>query len=495
MLWAFLVRLTKLVNMDLATLEKVIQELRPVLIGQRFGRVFQISRSDFIIDVRLNAGRYVFISVSPADPRIYLVRRRLRDVERAALPPSPFANSLRKNLSQAVITELAGFENERVLRMELEGDSEMGESINSALVVQLTGKSANLFVTDSAGIIIDRLRPTQGYGQEVGSVYSPPGRPNMTRPYTGTSFRHASPGSISEELDREDLEKQAAAEFRSASAAARSAYKRHLDKLERRKEQLNNDLALHGDAEKWKRFGDLLLANVATAVQTPEYFLATDYFDDSLPTVSIPYSNEDSVTETAEKYFRKYTKARNAGEQVAERLLTTESEIEKLKTLGLELERAIADEDLETIKAMQFGRNLPTPAAPKSKAAAADKIARRFKSSDGFEILVGKRAKDNDLLTFKMARSSDIWMHAADYPGSHVIIRNPDRKEIPHRTLIEAAKLAAFYSQGKAQVKAAVHYTQKKFVNKPKGSAPGLVSLASFKTLLVEPQVPDALEG
>ena len=84
-------------------------------------------------------------------------------------------------------------------------------------------------------------------------------------------------------------------------------------------------------------------------------------------------------------------------------------------------------------------------------------------------------------------------MHAADYPGSHVVIRNRDKKEIPPTTLLEAAQLAAFYSQGKAQPKAAVHYTLKKFVNKPKGAAPGLVSLASFKTLLVEPGVPEGV--
>lgn len=112
-------------------------------------------------------------------------------------------------------------------------------------------------------------------------------------------------------------------------------------------------------------------------------------------------------------------------------------------------------------------------------------------SSDGFEILVGKKAADNDYLTFRIARSLDLWMHAADYPGSHVVIRNPNRKEIPNRTLVEAAQLAAFYSSGSKQTKAAVNYTQKKFVNKPRRSAPGLVSLSSFKTLLVEPKVGD----
>jgi predicted ribosome quality control (RQC) complex YloA/Tae2 family protein len=103
---------------------------------------------------------------------------------------------------------------------------------------------------------------------------------------------------------------------------------------------------------------------------------------------------------------------------------------------------------------------------------------------------VGKKATDNDYLTFRVARSLDTWMHAADYPGSHVVIRNANRKEIPNRTLIEAAQLAAFYSTGRSQVKAAVHYTLKKFVNKPKRAAPGLVSLSSFKTILVEPKVP-----
>jgi predicted ribosome quality control (RQC) complex YloA/Tae2 family protein len=80
-------------------------------------------------------------------------------------------------------------------------------------------------------------------------------------------------------------------------------------------------------------------------------------------------------------------------------------------------------------------------------------------------------------------------MHAADYPGSHVVVRNPNRQEIPPKTLIEAAQIAAFYSHAREQPKVAVHYTPKKFVNKPKGAVAGLVSLSSFKTILVEPKI------
>jgi len=199
----------------------------------------------------------------------------------------------------------------------------------------------------------------------------------------------------------------------------------------------------------------------------------------------------DSLTEAAEKYFRRYTKARNARQEIEKRKQTIAKELERFSAVSERLEIAIASEDEDSINEIAGVR----PAASAKRAKKPGEAAsgtRSFISSDGFEILVGKKAKDNDFLTFRVAKSLDTWMHAADYPGSHVVVRNPNRKEIPHRTLLEAAQLAAFYSQGKSQPKAAVHYTQKKFVNKPKGSLPGLVSLASFKTLLVEPKIGEA---
>jgi predicted ribosome quality control (RQC) complex YloA/Tae2 family protein len=98
-------------------------------------------------------------------------------------------------------------------------------------------------------------------------------------------------------------------------------------------------------------------------------------------------------------------------------------------------------------------------------------------------------ARDNDRLTFRVARSYDTWMHAADYPGSHVVVRARNRDDqVPHRTLVEAARLAAHFSRARDDAKVAVNYTQRKFISKPKGAAPGLVYLSSFRTLLVEPR-------
>lgn len=440
--------------------------------------------------MRLHDSRYLFISVEPGDPRMYLIRRRLRDLEKNSGTPTVFVLLLRKHLANSTVRSVQMVENERVVDIELAGETELGENFIAHLIVQLTGKSANLFLTDGSRRIIDSLRETKGEGQLAGDIYAPPARP------AGTVARErevpAFDGSISEFLDLADIEKRATREFEELVRSAKLKVSREIAKQEKLKRALNSDITRHGDAERWKHYGDLLLANLATAKRDGDLVSVVDYFSDELPTIEIEAARNDSITEAAEKYFKKYTRARNAAEEIKKRLEAVDGELTRLSNRLKAIEQAAIDHDTETLPSL--AGSPPIAAGTKrerEKISATSAVARSFRSSDGFEILVGKRAKDNDVLTFKIAKSLDTWMHAADYPGSHVVIRNPDRKEVPQQTLLEAAQLAAFYSQGKAQPKAAVHYTQKKFVNKPKGAAPGLVSLSSFKTLLVEPAVPE----
>lgn len=274
-----------------------------------------------------------------------------------------------------------------------------------------------------------------------------------------------------------------------ASAARRKAF-RSVAKLQKLIDNLHGDLEKQGDATLWKRYGDLLLANVSNAVRSGDIVLVTDYFDDAASTIEIDGDANKTISEIAESYFRRYTKARNGLRVITGRLAIAEKEIRVAKAKLTQIDAAIETSDTEFLSSLIEQKQKPAPVGRKKKIEAAFKGARKFVSSDGFEILIGKKAKDNDYLTFRIAKSLDMWMHAADYPGSHVIVRIPNRKEMPNQTLLEAAQLAAFYSSGRKQPKAAVHYTQKKFVNKPRRAAPGLVSLASFKTILVEPQVP-----
>lgn len=290
---------------------------------------------------------------------------------------------------------------------------------------------------------------------------------------------------------RVDRAEETRARFEALASRARRKTLTLISKRQKLIANLRSDLEKHGDAGQWKRFGDLILANIATAERRGDHVIVTDYFDDAAPKIEIDAEWYIPLNEVAEGYFRRYAKARNGTRVIAERIGTAEAEIQRHGETLAKIDAAIEAGDAAYLEALIDPTPKPLFSKQKKKVESGFKGARKFISSDGFEILVGKKAKDNDFLTFRVAKSLDLWLHAADYPGSHVVVRNDRRKEIPTKTLIEAAQLAAFYSDAREKPKAAVNYTEKKFVNKPKRSAPGLVRLASFKTIHVEPQVPE----
>jgi len=471
-----------------STLEKICTEVNTVLTGQRFGKIFPLSRFETAIDFRLHNSLFLFISIEPSRPRIYLIKRRLKDLEKQSANPSPFLLYVRKRLSGAVVRDVTKMPNERVLSIAFSAEMETGDVNDFSLIVQLTGRSSNIFLTDGNGFILESMRPNIGPGQISSERYAPPLRPARTHEEPANDYLLAVPGngSPSQALDEYYLEQEVERKFRSRVTAGRTKLNAEITKRKTLLRKLSEDLEHHGDAQMWKRTGDLLLANAATARREGDKIFVTDFFDERQPEIAVQADENLSVTEAAEKCFKRYTKARNASGEITNRQETVHKELERLDQERARLEKAAEEHD-EHFFAEPEEKQKP---AARTKKAAAFNGARSFTSSDGFEILVGKRAKDNDHLTFRVAGSLDMWLHAADYPGSHVVVRNPSRKDVPQRTLLEAAQLAAFYSDAGRQAKAAVHYTQKKFVNKPRGAAPGLVSLASFKTILVEPKVP-----
>ena len=484
--------------MDLATISAIRAELESELRGRKFGKIFQLSKFEIAVDLRLRGSRYLFISIGPANPRIYLIERRLRDLEKASLSLGQMTLLLRKHLSGAVVEDVEQLPNERVLLIRLRGENEAGENEMFTIVAQLTGASANLFLLDRNSTILFSARQTRGSGQQPGDRYAPPERVSSggdtrrereTTTSTAPLSAVASGDILSATLDEADLRQKEDNRFRSIANSARARLKREIARREKLIEKLKADLTAHGNAERWKRLGDLLLANAPSARRDHGRVFLTDFFESDAPEIAVEIDENDSLTQAAEKFFKKYSKARNARVEIETRLKAIGEELKKLAIERELLEAAIEEHDIERISEL-FGATGDRAKPEKNRPGVASGT-RKFFSSDGFEILVGKKSVDNDQLTFRIAKSLDTWMHAADYPGSHVVIRNPNRKTIPPATLVQAAQIAAFYSQGKSQPKAAVHYTQKKFVNKPKGAPPGLVSLASFKTILVEPKIPD----
>src|SRR5918912_1375803 len=149
-------------------IEEVLEELRPAHLGRPWGKVFQLSPNTLAVDFRTGDGRYLLLSADPARPRVHLVARTVRELERASLAPLPFALFLRKALGGATLRALTKDEGERVVRFEFNVEAESGVENTATLVAQLTGRSANLFLLDERGRVRMSLRPARGEGQTEG---------------------------------------------------------------------------------------------------------------------------------------------------------------------------------------------------------------------------------------------------------------------------------------------------------------------------------------
>ncbi|MCA1555396.1 MAG: NFACT family protein [Acidobacteria bacterium] len=487
----------------------IVAELAHALEGRMLGKVWQLSRVALTFDFRLSDGRYLFISVDPAAPRLYTVARTVRELEKQSLPPSSFVQMLRKNLGGARLLNVNKDEGERVVRFAFASYDAVGDAHDRTLIAQLTGRAANLLLLDAAGRIVDALRPPRGEGQEIADIYQPPPRRHKEggqTPPKPPPFAQGAHASLSAAADAYYRELEQTRAFDARAAGHRARLRGLLEKQIKLRRNLEKDLTAHGDADAHKRIGDLLLANIANAERRGSRVRVTDYFAEDAPVIELEIDEHASLQEEAARRFTRYTKAKRAAQEIAARLSELNAELAALERRQEELDQIIAARDADALesfdekkrgakgtRATGAGRGSGVGDTHRTKAQikAAESVAgaRRYRSSDGYEILVGRAAKDNDQLTFKVARAHDLWLHAADYPGSHVVVRNPARgADVPHRTVIEAAQLAAHFSQAKRDAKVSVHYTPRKFLSKPKGAAPGLVRMSSFRTILVEPR-------
>ncbi len=167
--------------MNEKTLAKICAELASELTGQKFGKIFSLARFRLAVDFRLPNGKYLFISVEPSAPRLYLIARRLRDLEKQSKNSSPFVLLLRSRLAHAVLQKIEKLDNERVIRFAFSAQNEIGAIESYTLVSQLTGRSANLFLLDENDFVLDALRENSGEGQEIAHKYAPPFREEETR--------------------------------------------------------------------------------------------------------------------------------------------------------------------------------------------------------------------------------------------------------------------------------------------------------------------------
>ncbi|MEW5994057.1 MAG: NFACT family protein [Candidatus Zixiibacteriota bacterium] len=422
---------------------------------------------------RASAGRQRYTSPPPPQKLspLQLSEYSLGDILNAAGRELP-------SVAAIIEKRLLGFD--RLLAREVEVRSGL-TSVDPAAVTaeQLPGLSHTI------SAIVERFRKP-----EVGYLY------RMSDAVGAYPLKLSSVDRQPEKFKTLSLAVQAASLIRrmqvetvSEEKTVKDAVIREIKRLKRRLGKIERDIATAADYDRYRRLGELLQIHFDTINKGMDQTTVEDVYSDSTQSVTITLDPALTPAENIKAYFKKYRKGRDGLELLQRRLEVTKQELAHLDSIHSGLER-----DFDS--ARERYRQEITPLLP-SEARRREEPARlpyrEYTLSTGVRIYVGRGGGDNDRTTFEYAKPYELWFHTQQCPGSHVVMKFPNKSFEPSRLEIEeAAAVAAYHSKARNDRLVPVIYTQRKYVRKPRKAAPGLVTVEREKSVMVEPRKPGA---
>ncbi|MCD8321638.1 MAG: NFACT family protein [Oscillospiraceae bacterium] len=523
--------------LDAIFISELCRELRDDLTGMKIDRVHQPERDTVLLSLRGNgASRKLLLCFGSGAARVCLTERVYEN------PPQPpmFCMLLRKHLTGARIVEISQPEGERMLLFRLAAYDEFGEPTDKALAMELLGRNANLILIDGEGRILDAARRVDEEMSPLrqllpGLVYRLPPKPEPgkfsglspllrremewrglpqtpeglegleRRPYMlvesgapkdftflpilqyGPAVESVAYPGWSALLDAFYGEKDRLEHLKSRARSMTKLVRGAKNRTERKLSLRIQELEATAGREEDKRRGDLITANIWRMKPGMESVTLEDFYDPDCPEITIPLDPRKSPQQNAAAYYKQYTKKKTAQAHLTGLIEENRREAEYLASIAAELERVQSQADLDGIREemTQAGYLRPQRENPKKRPKPAQPM--RFHTSGGFEVLVGRNNLQNDELTLRTARRTDLWLHVQKLHGAHVILRcegaQPDEESV-----YQAACLAAFYSEGAQAGRVPVDVTEARFVKKPHGARPGMVVYTGQKTIMAEPK-------
>ena len=240
--------------------------------------------------------------------------------------------------------------------------------------------------------------------------------------------------------------------------------------------------------DKYKVYGELLTTYGYNAKQGDKELVCENYYTGK--EITIPLDSDLSPMDNSKKYFAKYNKLKRTYEALVELTVDSKSELDYLMSVQNSLEIADSLDDLTQIKAELVESGYIRGKRDNGKGKKQEKSKPlHYISSDGYHMFVGKNNYQNEELTFKVATGDDMWFHAKNMPGSHVIVKTEGETALPDRTYEEAARLAAYYSAGKGSSKVEIDYTLRRNLKKPPKAKPGFVIYHTNYSMNIEPNI------
>jgi len=511
-----------MLNFDSLSLKAFIAEYAPVFIDGRVGKIQQPSKHELLLTIRAQKTVFrLYITVDPRYPHLAVISpegEALRNIEIPKTPPM-FCMLLRKHMEGSKIKDIRQPGFDRIFEIYFDSYSEIGERVRMVLACEFMGKHSNMILYNyDTNVILGcahSVSSEKSRERELAGglpyIY-PPGQEKIdlnkisehdfyrlikTAPME--NFGHIS-RALANELVKacpnEDLFRVArdTVNLKNLNPGISADMKYYslvrLDEaiewlgVKSVNEMLDGYFGYHVSRDKFNRLKNSLqkILNKELKQHKKQLEKQEELSQDKEKQENYKQQADELLAQNpkeAQKYYKLYKKAKTAAKHSEEMLQKTRHEIEYLESIEESLNQAETTEDLQQVKLELTGKEDKKQAKETFEPA-------KFASSDGFAIFAGKNNKQNEYI-LKISSPNDIWLHAQDIPGSHVIIKSDRDREIPETTLHEAVYIAAYYSKGRESSNVPVVYTRRKFVKKPAGSKPGFVVYNNEKTLWVNP--------
>lgn len=483
-------------SLNAAELERILAHHREHLLGARLQRVRQSAEQPDTLLLTTHGGGgtldWVLCTRSPW-------RRMLPTRRRHSSPAAPdaFVMLARKHLLGARIVGIEHVADDRWFVLRTRRADECG-----GLAAHLFGRAAAVMLLGPDDRILGRWPPAR---MEAEPIWHPPPPPDGPSPPLRPGIDLTRPGWAADLEAQYDLAIARSAALQDVDRV-RQGVARALRRVLRRRDALMADLERIDEAPSLRHRGDLLQTARGRVTRGASEVTVLDHTLAGSPPVTVPLDPALDLQENIDRVYHAARRLDRGSDRVLERLQAAEDEAEALEQAMGRLDEALAEEGSTAPR--DVGRTGRVEQASADAAALLERLAPgetpqararkragasprlpyiRYLASTGHEILVGRGRGDNDTLTVRIARGHDLWLHAEDWAGAHVVIRRRRDESVPPTAIEEAALLAAHHSRGRSDTTVGVRVTERKHVRKARGMAPGRVYVAAARTVEVSP--------
>jgi predicted ribosome quality control (RQC) complex YloA/Tae2 family protein len=471
-------------SLSSAELIRVVTELRQ-LIGARIQKVYVPGPRTAVLELRVpGQSHLLLLEAESGVGRLGIVRNR---------PPSPehpiaIQGLWRNHLTGARLDALEVDSDRRVVQLRFATDE--GQR---SVVLEIAGRGGELAILDPQNAVLSSS--TRERGLSRGRPYQPPDPapkpdprdrlpPSVDGSFPLSSALEGLYGQVTEERRFSSTRTQAL----SALRAARKRTARTLEKVEADRTRIT-------EASQYQRLGDLLKPVIGRLKRGDLEAKAIEYGEHGAQEVMVPLLPNLSPKENMERYYHLHRRLARNAERVDERLLLLMTQVDRLDHLITAAETSQTADEVDSLLSQAHAEGLlRTERQTQARGGGESPRVpfREFRSTSGQRIWVGKNARDNDALTFRIARGNDLWLHARGQTGSHVIVPGIGASGPDGETLLDAATLAAHFSAARDESFVEVAATRRKHVHKPKGAAVGAVQFSQERTIALRRE-PDRL--